>query len=99
MRLSAVERFFAKRFLGGGVFNQASWDRAVEYMEKSVTLAPTNIYHHLDLALVYLDRRRYTDARRHLEQIAALPVVDLMDPRYQADAVMLLGNIEGKKDR
>lgn len=97
MRLSAMERFFAKSFLGGSVFNQASWDRAVEYMEKSVTLAPTNIYHHLDLAEVYIDRKRYGDARRHLEQIAALPIVDVMDPVYQQSALALLRRIEGKE--
>ena len=98
MRLSAMERFFAKSFLGGSVFNQASWDRAVEYMEQAVSLAPTNIYHQLDLALVYIDRKRYSDARRHLEQIAALPVVDVMDPNYQQQAVTQLRRIEGKRD-
>jgi tetratricopeptide (TPR) repeat protein len=98
MRLSAMERFFAKSFLGGGVFNQASWDRAIEYLEQSVSLAPTNIYHQLDLALVYIDRKRYGDARRHLEQIATLPVVDVMDPNYQQQAVTQLQRIEGKRD-
>ena len=98
MRLSAMERFFAKSFLGGSVFNQASWDRAVEYMEQSVSLAPTNIYHQLDLALVYIDRKRYGDARRHLEQIATLPVVDVMDPNYQQQAVAQLQRIAGKRD-
>jgi len=98
MRLSAMERFFAKSFLGGSVFNQASWDRAVEYLEHSVSLAPTNVYHHLDLALVYIDRKRYGDARRHLEQIATLPVVDVMDPNYQQQAVAQLQRIEGKRD-
>ena len=98
MRLSAMERFFAKSFLGGSVFSQASWDRAIEYMEKSVTLAPTNIYHHLDLAEVYIDRKGYGDARRHLDQIAALPIVDVMDPGYQQSAVTLLRRIEGKRD-
>ena len=98
MRLSAMERFFAKSFLGGSVFNQASWDRAVEYMEQSVSLAPTNIYHQLDLALVYIDRKRYSDARRHLNQIATLPVVDVMDPNYQQQAVTQLHRIEGKRD-
>lgn len=98
MRLSAMERFFAKSFLGGGVFSQASWDRAVEYMEQSVSLAPTNIYHQLDLALVYIDRKRYSDARRHLNQIATLPVVDVMDPNYQQQAVTQLLRIEGKRD-
>ena len=99
MRLSAMERFFAKSFLGGSIFNQASWDRAIEYMERSVTLAPTTIYHQLDLAEIYIDRKRYGDARRHLEQIATLPIVDVMDPRYQSDAVLLLSRIENKSDR
>lgn len=99
MRLSGFERFFAKSFLGGSVFNQASWDQAVEYMQKSVSLAPTNIYHHLDLALVFIDRGRYGEARQHLDQIATLPVVDVMDPRYKQDAVMWLAKIDGKKDR
>jgi tetratricopeptide (TPR) repeat protein len=99
MRLSAIERFFAKRFLGGSVFSQASWERAVEYMEKSVALSPTTIYHHLDLAEVYIDRKRYSDARRHLEQIAALPTVDVMDPRYQERAVALLRRIADRSDR
>lgn len=99
MRLSAIQRFFAKNLLGGSVFNQASWDRAIDYLEKSVTLAPTNMYHHLDLAQVYLDRKRYRDARRHLEQVMALPVVDVMDPRYQEDAALLLQKIEGREER
>jgi tetratricopeptide (TPR) repeat protein len=98
MRLSAIERFFARSFLGGSIFNQASWDRAIEYLERSVSLAPTNIYHHLDLAQVYADRKRYSEARRHLEQVAALPVVDVMDPQYQAEAVQLLRRIEGRRD-
>jgi hypothetical protein len=98
MRLSAIERFFAKNFLGGGIFSQASWDRAVEYMERSVTLSPTTIYHHLDLAEVYIDRQRYSDARRHLEQIATLPIVDVMDPSYQEQAVALLRRIATKTD-
>jgi tetratricopeptide (TPR) repeat protein len=99
MQLSGFERFFAKSFLGGRVFNEASWDRAVEYMEKSVSLAPTNIYHHLDLAEVYIDRGRYSAARRHLEQIGTLPVVDVMDPRYQETAIALLEKTGRKKDK
>jgi len=67
-------------------------------MEKAVNLAPTNIYHHLDLALIYIDRDRYSDARRHLEMIATLPVVDVMDPGYQATALWWLTKIEGEKD-
>ena len=99
MRLSAMQRFFARSFLGGRIFNEASWGHGVGYMERAVSLAPTNIYHHLDLAEIYIDRNSFTDARRHLEMIGALPVVDVMDPRYKEDALRLLRKIEGKKDR
>jgi regulator of microtubule dynamics protein 3 len=99
MRLSGFERFFAKSFLGGSIFNDASWAHAIQYLEKAVSIDSANIYHHLDLALVYIDRGRYTAAREQLQAIPTLPVVDVMDPRYQADAAMWLGKIQGKRDR
>lgn len=97
MRLSGLTRFFARNFLGGRVFNAASWDSAVVYLEKAVALKPANIYHHLDLGLVYVDRKRYADARGQLEMIAGLPLVDVMDARYQEQAVAELKEIEGKR--
>jgi tetratricopeptide (TPR) repeat protein len=99
MRLSGFQRFFAKTFLGGKIFNAASWDSAVVYMDKALAVAPQNIYHHLDLAEVYIDRGRYSEARTHLNQISDLPVVDVMDPAYKARAASLLTRIEGKKDK
>ena len=45
MRLSGIERFFAKRFLGGNVFNQANWKDAVTFMERAVEVDPTRITH------------------------------------------------------
>lgn len=98
MRLSGFTRFFAKSFLGGAVFNQASWEHAIEYMTKAVELDPTIIQHHLDLAEIYIDRKRYSEARRELETIATLPLKDVMDPRYKESAVTLLRRIEGKRD-
>lgn len=97
MRLSGLTRFFAKNFLGGGVFNQASWDHAIEFMTKAVEIDPSIIQHHLDLAEIYVDRKRYVEARQHLEVIASLPLKDVMDPRYKESAVTLLGRIEGKR--
>jgi tetratricopeptide (TPR) repeat protein len=98
MRLSGFERFFAKSFLGGRVFNQAAWDSAIVYMRRAVDQAPENIYHHLDLAEIYIDRKRYSEARQQLELIAPLPVVDVMDPNYKESAVGWLRRIEGKRD-
>ncbi len=98
MRLSGLTRFFAKNFLGGKIFNAASWDSAVVYMDRAVVASPENIYHRLDLAEVLIDRRRYSEARTHLEHIGQLPVYDVMDPEYQEQASALLRRIEGKKD-
>jgi hypothetical protein len=68
MRLSGLSRFFARNFLGGDVFGQASWDSAVVYMERSVAHDPARLVHHLDLAEIYRDRNRDGDRERAREQ-------------------------------
>jgi len=99
MRLSGIERFFAKTFLGGKIFSAASWDSAVVYMDRAVALSPANIYHRLSLAEILVDMKRYGEARGHLAVIPDLPLYDVMDPQYKLDAEALLGQIEGKKDK
>ena len=99
MRLSGLQRFFAKSFLGGKIFNAAAWDSAVVYMGKALEHAPDNIYHHLDMAEILIDRDRFTEARTHLTRIGALPVFDVLDPTYKERAVFLLAQTEGKKDK
>ena len=99
MRLSGLERFFAKNFLGGKIFNAASWDSAVVYMEKSVAASPETIYHHLDLAEILAERERFSEARLHLDQVASLPIFDVMDPEYKEQGAALASRIEGKKDK
>ena len=89
MRLSGLSRFFAKRFLGAGIFGKASWDAAISNMEKAVELDPGRIYHHLELAQIYADRQRYADARQQLDRVAELPDRELMDPVYRRRAADL----------
>jgi tetratricopeptide (TPR) repeat protein len=96
MRLSSVERFFAKSFMGGSRFNAASWDEAEKYLGRAVQLRPTFIYHRLDLAEVYIDRGKYALAREQLEKIPSLPKQDASDPAYIRDAQQLLTRIAGK---
>jgi tetratricopeptide (TPR) repeat protein len=96
MRLSGVERFFAKSFMGGKVFGEGSWDEAVKYLERAVSLKPSWIYHRLDLAQIYVDRGRYADARQQLMAIPDLPPADASDEQYKRDAAALLQRIEGK---
>ena len=79
MRLSGLSRFFAKKFLGAGIFGKASWEEAVSNMEKAVALDPGRIYHRLELAEIYADRKRYDEARNELGEVAALPDREIMD--------------------
>ena len=97
MRLSGLSRFFAKSFLGAGIFKQASWDSAVANLEKAVALDPTRIYHRLELAEVYADRKRYDDARAQLAEVESLPERELRDSAYKREAGELAGRLAGKR--
>jgi tetratricopeptide (TPR) repeat protein len=97
MRLSGFSRFFAKNLLGAGVFGEASWERATQNMEKAVELDPGRLYHRLDLAEIYVDRKRYADARAQLAELAALPDREIMDPVYRRQAETLARAIADKR--
>ena len=89
MRLSGISRFVARNFLGGDVFSEASWDRAVSYMEKSVKADPTRLVHHLDLAQIYRDRDSDGDrarARAQFEFVINGKAVDYNDRFYKQQA-------------
>ena len=89
MRISGFSRFFAKKFLGAGVFKQASWEQAIYNMEKAVELDSTRIYHHLELAEIYIDRKRLADAKTQLRVVDSLPVREVMDSTYKREAAAL----------
>jgi tetratricopeptide (TPR) repeat protein len=96
MRLSGFSRFFAKSFLGAGIFKEASWDGAISNMEKAVALDPGRLYHRLELAEILVDRKRYAEARAQLDQLAALPDREIMDSVYRRDAAVLSARIAKK---
>jgi tetratricopeptide (TPR) repeat protein len=96
MRLSGLSRFFARSFLGAGVFSQASWERAVANLQKAVELDPDRIQHRLELARVYADRKRFEEARDQLGRIASLPDRELLDPLYRERAAALGKRIADK---
>jgi tetratricopeptide (TPR) repeat protein len=89
MRLSGFSRFFAKSFLGAGIFGQASWEQAIANLQKAVELDPERIYHRLELARIYADRKRYQEALDQLGRIASLPDRELLDPLYRERAAAL----------
>ena len=91
MRLSGVARWAAKNFLGGQVFESASWKEAVRYMEQSVAVDPDRITHRLDLGKIYLDTDDRAKARAMFEQIGRMPVNEAGDAQRKSEAQCLLG--------
>jgi tetratricopeptide (TPR) repeat protein len=93
MRLNGFTRMLAKNFLGGQIFESASWPEAKRYMEASVANDPNRIVHHLDLAGVYRDMGDKAKARAEFEAVMKLPNADYNDRHYkgEADAALRAG--------
>ena len=98
-RLSGIQRFFARNFLGGRVLREASWDSATAYLERAVELNPERVVHRVALAQVYVDQGRYDDAREQLEVVPGLADVDYGDEQQRREASALLARIGERTDR
>ena len=89
-RLSGIERWMARKFMGGGVFDQASWDDAEEHLLKAIRYDPGGIVHYLALAKVYLDVGREEDAGQALGEVLERPALEPVDPLHKQEAQDLL---------
>ena len=70
--------------------------RPSAYMRLAVQFAPTRIFHRLDLAQVLIDRAEWAEAKRQLDVIAGMPVVDPLDASYKQKAAALDVLVTGK---
>ena len=86
MRLNSVTRLIARNVLGGRVFGTASWKEAVRYMEASVESEPERIVHRIDIGEIYVDVGERAKAREAFEAAVRLPVTDVNDVHYKAQA-------------
>ena len=93
MRLSGLERFFARTFLGGGVFGTASWANARRYMERAVEVDPGRLTHRLDLGDIYADLGERAKAREQYEIVVRGTVTDYNDPQYKRQAEQRLAKM------
>ena len=94
MRLNGVSRFLAKNLLGGRVFGEASWDRAVSYMERAVAVDPDRIVHHLDLGKIYADVGDKAKAEAQLDLAIRGRRIDYNDPAFQREAQAALRKLK-----
>lgn len=86
MRLNGFTRMIAKNFLGGKIFDSASWAEARRYMEESVASEPDRIIHHVDLAGVYRDMGDKAKARAEWQAAMKLQNRDYNDRHYKGEA-------------
>ncbi|GAC1649124.1 MAG: hypothetical protein NVS4B3_05710 [Gemmatimonadaceae bacterium] len=93
MRLSGFTRMIAKNLLGGRVFGEASWPKAVKYMGRAVAAEPTRVVHRLDLGKIYRDSGDMAKARAELEQALALPMGEPSDRLWQQEARSALASL------
>jgi tetratricopeptide (TPR) repeat protein len=93
MRLSSFTRFAARNFLGGKVFDQASWAEATRFMEAAVAADPERITHRLDLAKIYAETDRKPMARTTCEVVARMKNVEFNDGRYKQECVQLVSRL------
>lgn len=86
MRLSGITRMIARNFLGGQVFSRASWPNAERYMVESVRNDPRRVVHRLDLARVYRDEGKISQARTQYKAVLSGETIDYNDPHYKEQA-------------
>ena len=86
MRLSGLSRFAAKTFLGGKVFDSASWNEAQRYLEQAVQVEPGKLTHRIDLAGVYADRGNKAKAEEQIDVILKAPGAEANDRLYKQRA-------------
>ncbi|MFQ5902843.1 MAG: tetratricopeptide repeat protein [Candidatus Binatia bacterium] len=73
-----------------------SMKKSVEYLKKAISLNPTVISHHLELAKTYVAMGRWEFARSSLRSVQELPIQFSDDPLNKREAQQLLQEI---KDR
>jgi len=93
MRLNGVSRFMAKNFLGGKVFDTASWKDAARYMEQAVAVEPNRLVHRVDLAEIYRDMGNKAKARAEAEFVVKAPPSEANDAKYKRQAEQLLASL------
>ncbi|MGH7830086.1 MAG: hypothetical protein ACREP8_07895, partial [Candidatus Binatia bacterium] len=93
--IGQMQRLLAATFLWRSL-PAGSMEKSVEYLKKAISLNPTVILHHLELAKTYIAVDQWQVARSSLETALQLPVQFSDDSSNKKEAQQLLEEI---KDR
>jgi tetratricopeptide (TPR) repeat protein len=83
MRLGTFTREIADRMSGGKLFAGATWEAAERNLRAAIAVEPQRAIHHLDLARIYRDAEKRTEAKSEFEAVLAAPLRDYNDERYK----------------
>jgi hypothetical protein len=86
MHVDKASRLAAVQFFGAAVFEDASWQNALQYLQQAVTAEPRRTKNHLQLARVYVDLDSAAKAKAEFEAAITAPVIDYNDEQYKAAA-------------
>ncbi len=76
----------AAKVVYGGVPSGASHEKAVEYFERAMAIAPQRISHQLELGVTFLELDQHDRAIRLFESVLALPLSEPNDADYRLQA-------------
>lgn len=89
--LGFILKAFAKIIYGG--LPPASEEKAVEFMEKAVSIAPDQVEHYLELGKCYEEVDKEDEARKAYEKCIALPATEKYDGQFKKEAKELLDDL------
>ena len=75
---------------------KGSLEKSVEYLQKAISLNPTVISHHLELARSYAAMGKWQPARNSLKAAQEFPIQFSDDPVHKKEAQQLLREIKGR---
>lgn len=83
MRLSKVERWFGRVFLGGDALSQASWELAETHLRRAVEADPGMVLFYLDLGDAYRAQEKFPEAAEAFRRGLAVPDRYPMDSKLK----------------
>jgi len=93
--IGQMSRIAASLFLWRSV-PKGSMEKSLEFLKKAISLNPTVISHHLELAKTYLATNKFELARGSLQRAQELPIQFSDDPKNKKETERLLQDIKGR---